>query len=242
MNRVVERASVPPEDVQEDETKVKTKEPSVPKSVVSKPLSKKGSQSRSPPKEETTSMDHSLPRNPRVAEKEDQDEEEVVSPSMRRKNTLKTILRPELEMLERTTPPRHLEAFRSQVGQGGRTRSRHGLPSLVRGNSLPLIYPDQVRIGEEILAIPQEQAKELFSQSVVSGPWLQEDEVEEEPRQKYVPKYPRSRDHRCSVFLKPKSIPTIHPSTEHIGQSGVYQRPASQGSPQVKDDIKTPYI
>ena len=105
-----------------------------------------------------------------------------------------------------------------------------------------MIYLKQVRIGEEILAIPQEQAKELFSQSVVSGPWLQEDEVEE-PRQKYVAKYPRSRDHRCSVFLKAKSIPTIHPSTEHIGQSGVYQRPDSQGSPQVKDDIKkTPYI
>ena len=201
MNRVVERASVPSEEVKEEETKVKTKETSVPKSVVSKPLSKKSSQSRSPPKEETTSMDHSLPRNPRVAEKDDHEEEEVVSSSMRRKNTLKTILRPELEMLERTTPPRHLEAFRSQVGQGGRTtRSRYWCPSLVRGNSLPLIYLNQVRIGEEILAIPQEQAKELFSQSVVSGPWLQEDEVEE-PRQKYVPKYPRSRDHRCSVFL-----------------------------------------
>ena len=125
MNRVVERASVPPEDVKEDETKVKTKESTAPKPGVSKPLSKRGSQSKSPPKEETTSRDHSLPRNPRVAEKDDQEEEEVVeSLSMRRKNTLKTILRPELEMLERTTPPRHLEAFRSQVGQGGRRTGR----------------------------------------------------------------------------------------------------------------------
>ena len=56
----------------------------------------------------------------------------------------------------------------------------------------------QVRIGEEILAIPKDEAKELFAkQTIVSGPWLKEEGEEgREPRQQFVPKYPSSRDHR----------------------------------------------
>ena len=56
----------------------------------------------------------------------------------------------------------------------------------------------QVRIGEEILAIPKDEAKELFAkQTIVSGPWLKEEGEEgRQPRQKFVPKFPSSRDHR----------------------------------------------
>ena len=57
----------------------------------------------------------------------------------------------------------------------------------------------QVRIGEEILAIPKDEAKELFAkQTIVSGPWLKEETEEQKLRQKFVPKYPSSRDHRYS--------------------------------------------
>ena len=59
--------------------------------------------------------------------------------------------------------------------------------------------PPQVRIGEEILAIPKDEAKELFAkQAIVSGPWLKEEEEEKRPRQKFVPKYPTSREPRFS--------------------------------------------
>ena len=78
------------------------------------PPPKKFSATKTPPKDDY-GEDHSVPRNPRVAERLE-DGENLDSPTVRRKNTLKNILRPELEMLERETPPRNLEAFRSQVG------------------------------------------------------------------------------------------------------------------------------
>ena len=108
MNGLVKKASVPADadtdlKVAKDSTGIKPE----------KSLTKKSSVTKTPPKEDF-SEDHSAPRNPRVAER--LEEEQITdSPTMRRKNTLKNILRPELEMLERQTPPRNLEAFRSQV-------------------------------------------------------------------------------------------------------------------------------
>ena len=108
MNGLVKKASVPADadtdlKVAKDSTGIKPE----------KSLTKKSSVTKTPPKEDF-GEDHSAPRNPRVAER--LEEEEITdSPTMRRKNTLKNILRPELEMLERQTPPRNLEAFRSQV-------------------------------------------------------------------------------------------------------------------------------
>ena len=68
-----------------------------------------------------------------------------------------------------------------------------------------------MRIGEEILAIPKDEAKELFAkQTIVSGPWLKEEDVgERQPRQKFVPKYPSSRDHR---YPSTSSRDSIHPN------------------------------
>ena len=72
------------------------------------------------------------------------------------------------------------------------------------------ISDPQVRIGEEILAIPKDEAKELFAkQTIVSGPWLKEEEKERQPRQKFVPKYPSSRDHRY-----PSSRSTRYPNIQ----------------------------
>merc|ERR1719350_1573841 len=180
MNGLVKKASVPTDEAAAavDVDLKASKEAAVSKSE--RPPPKKSSVTKTPPKDDYGD-DHSVPRNPRVADRLE-DGENTESPTVRRKNTLKNILRPDLEMLERQTPPRNLEAFRSQV-----------------------------RIGEEILAIPKDEAKELFAkQAIVSGPWLKEEEEENRPRQKFVPKYPTSRE----------------PSTEHVGKSGVFERPA----------------
>ena len=114
MNGLVKKASVPTDDTAAvvDVDLKSSKEMIATKSERSPP--KKSSSTKTPPKD-NYGDDHSVPRNPRVADRLD-DVENTDSPTVRRKNTLKNILRPELEMLERQTPPRNLEAFRSQVG------------------------------------------------------------------------------------------------------------------------------
>merc|ERR1719350_1811975 len=128
MNGLVKKASVPTDEAAAavDVDLKASKEAAVSKSE--RPPPKKSSVTKTPPKDDYGD-DHSVPRNPRVADRLE-DGENTESPTVRRKNTLKNILRPELEMLERQTPPRNLEAFRSQV-----------------------------RIGEEILAIPKDEMR-----------------------------------------------------------------------------------
>ena len=111
MNGLVKKASVPTDEAAADVDLKASKEAAVGKSERSPP--KKSSVTKTPPKDDYGD-DHSVPRNPRVADRLE-DGENTDSPTVRRKNTLKNILRPELEMLERQTPPRNLEAFRSQV-------------------------------------------------------------------------------------------------------------------------------
>ena len=113
MNGLVKKASVPTDEAAAavDVDNKAAKEAAVGKSERSLP--KKSSVTKTPPKDDYGD-DHSVPRNPRVADRLE-DGENTESPTVRRKNTLKNILRPELEMLERQTPPRNLEAFRSQV-------------------------------------------------------------------------------------------------------------------------------
>ena len=201
MNGLVKKASVPTDDAAEatDVDLKASKESTVSKSERSPP--KKSSVAKTPPKDDYGD-DHSVPRNPRVADRLE-DGENTESPTVRRKNTLKNILRPELEMLERETPPRNLEAFRSQVVflllQDINYVRIHSI-SQKKFDKVTIYYIKdlQVRIGEEILAIPKDEAKELFAkQTIVSGPWLKEEEGgERQLRQKFVPKYPSSRDHR----------------------------------------------
>ena len=111
MNGLVKKASVPTDDAVDIDLK-SSKETTATKSERSPP--KKSSATKTPPKDDYGD-DHSVPTNPRVADRLEEGEN-MDSPTVRRKNTLKNILRPELEMLERQTPPRNLEAFRSQVG------------------------------------------------------------------------------------------------------------------------------
>ena len=113
MNGMVKKASNPPTDdpTAEDVDLKTSKDARVTKLEKSPP--KKSSVTKTAPKDDYGD-DHSIARNPRVAERLE-DGENIDSPTVRRKNTLKNILRPELEMLERQTPPRNLEAFRSQV-------------------------------------------------------------------------------------------------------------------------------